>query len=148
MFIHNFLVAFNIFNCGVRGNRVLYVLWQVHDLRRFSSLRNIVKLCNTNILYQDSPEDIANGHIKIASCFKQGKFCQCFHLCHSSSWWYIFDKSPPLKRNKWHFKIIMFCKSYQLLSIQIKTGFRWVALLNLFISTQISCTWWKREILF
>ena len=49
-----------------------HVLWGEHNLRIFSSLRNIVILCDANNLHQDSPDDIANGLIKIASCFKQG----------------------------------------------------------------------------
>ena len=43
-----------------------HVLWGAHDLRTFSFLRNIVMLCG-----EDSPEDITNGLLKIASCFKQ-----------------------------------------------------------------------------
>ena len=43
-----------------------HVLWGAHDLRTFSFLRNIVMLC-----YEDSPEDITNGLLKIASCFRQ-----------------------------------------------------------------------------
>ena len=61
----------NAFNCRIGGNRVQHVLWQVHELHHFSSLRNVIILCNTNNLHQDSPEDIVNGLIKIASCFKQ-----------------------------------------------------------------------------
>ena len=58
-----------------------HVLWWVHDLRRFSSLKNVVILCGTNNLYQDSPEDIANGLIKIASCFKQGNNAINVFIC-------------------------------------------------------------------
>ena len=49
-----------------------HVLWRAHDLRRFSSLGKVIILCGTNNSYQDSPEDIANGLIKIESCFRQG----------------------------------------------------------------------------
>ena len=40
--------------------------------------RNVIVLCGCNNLYQDSPEDIANGLIKIASCFKQEKMLSMF----------------------------------------------------------------------
>ena len=49
-----------------------HVLWQAHNLCCFSFLRNVIILCSTNNLYQDSPEDIANGLLKIVGCFKQG----------------------------------------------------------------------------
>ena len=49
-----------------------HVLWRAHDLRRLSSLRNVIILCGSNNLYKDSPDDIANGLIKTGSCFKQG----------------------------------------------------------------------------
>ena len=69
---NKFFKSLNDFHCGIGGDREEHVLWQAHDLRYFSSLRNVIILCGTNNLYHDSPEDIANGHIKIASCFKQG----------------------------------------------------------------------------
>ena len=47
----------------------------------FSSLRNVIILCGTNNLYQDSPEDIANGLIKIVSCFKQGNIAINVFIC-------------------------------------------------------------------
>ena len=59
-FWNKFLKPLNAFNCGIGGDRAL-------DLRCFSSLRNVIILCGTNNLYHDSPEDIANGLIKIAS---------------------------------------------------------------------------------
>ena len=69
---NKFFKPLNSFNFGIGGERVQHVLWRAHDLRRFSSLRNVIILCGSNSLNQDSPEDIANGLIKIASCFKQG----------------------------------------------------------------------------
>ena len=76
--VWNFSKPFNDFNCGIRGDRVEHVLWRAYDLCRFSSLRNVVILCGTNNLYHDSPEDIANGLIKIASCFKQETILSMF----------------------------------------------------------------------
>ena len=40
--------------------------------------RNVIVLCSSDNLYQDSPEDIANGLIKIASGFKQDKMLSMF----------------------------------------------------------------------
>ena len=83
-------------------------------------------------LYQDSPEHIANGLIKIASCCKQGNnSINVFFLWHSSSWRYIFDKSPAYERNKQCFKIMMFHKLW--------VANRWVTPLNLIFSIRISC---------
>ena len=73
-----------------------------------------------------------NSLIKIASCFKQGNnSTNVFFLWHSSSWWYIFDKSPAYERNKQCFKIIMFHKLW--------VANRWVTPLNLIFSIRISC---------
>ena len=58
-----------------------HVLWQTHDLCCFSSFRNVITLCRTNNLYKDSPEDIANGLIKIVSCFKQGNNAINVFIC-------------------------------------------------------------------
>ena len=69
---NKFFKPLNAFNCGIGGDRVQHVLWRAHDLRRLSSLRNVIILCGSNNLYKDSPDDIANGLIKIGSCFKQG----------------------------------------------------------------------------
>ena len=98
---NTFFKPLNAFNCGIGGDRMQHVLWRAHDLRRFSSLRNVIISCGTNNLYQDLPEDIANGLIKNIQLFQTRKQCyQCFHWWHSSSWWYIFDKSPAYKRKK------------------------------------------------
>ena len=58
-----------------------HVLWRVHHLRHFSSFRNVIILCSTNNLYQDSAGDIANGLIKIVSCFKQGNNAINVFIC-------------------------------------------------------------------
>ena len=63
------------------GDRAQHVLWRAHDLCHFSSLRNVIILCSANNLYHDSPEDIVNGLIKIASCFKQGKNAINVFIC-------------------------------------------------------------------
>ena len=44
-------------------------------------MRNVIILSGTNNLYHDSPEDIANGLIKIASCFKQGNNAINVFIC-------------------------------------------------------------------
>ena len=57
-------------NCGIGGDRVQNVLWRVQNLSVISSLKNVVILCGTNNLFQDSPEDIADGVIEIAETFQ------------------------------------------------------------------------------
>ena len=48
------------------GDRVQNVLWWAQNLPVTSSLKNIIILYAINILFQDSPEDIADGIIEIA----------------------------------------------------------------------------------
>ena len=48
---NKFFKPHNAFICGKGGHRVQHVLWRAHDLRLFSSLRNVVILCGTNNLY-------------------------------------------------------------------------------------------------
>ena len=78
---NKFFKLLNAFNCGIESDRVQHVLWRTHNVRRFSSLRNVIISCGTNNLYQDSPEDIANGLVKIASCFKQGNNAIIVFIC-------------------------------------------------------------------
>ena len=47
------------------------VLWRLQNLPISSSLKNVVILCGTNNLQQDSPEDIVDGIIEIGHCFKK-----------------------------------------------------------------------------
>ena len=56
-------------NCGIGGDRLQNVLWQAQNLPVILSLKNIV-LCWTNNLFQDSPEDIADGIVEIAQSFQ------------------------------------------------------------------------------
>ena len=58
---NTFFKPLNVLNCGIGGDRVQHVLWRAHDLRRFSSLKNVAILCFTNNLYQDSP-GLPGGH--------------------------------------------------------------------------------------
>ena len=88
------------------------MLWRVHALRRFSFLINVVILCGTNNLYQDSLEDIENDLIIIASCFKQGSNSMNVFICGILPRDDIVDKSSAYKRIKEHFKIIMLLKPY------------------------------------
>ena len=75
-----FMIPKTIFKCCFTWAKVTF-LFISSDLRCFSSLRNIIILCGTNNLYQDSPEDIANSLIKIASCFKQGNNAINVSIC-------------------------------------------------------------------
>ena len=51
-------------------DRVQNVLWQAQNLPVVSSLKNVVILCGTNNLLQDSPEDIPDGIVEIAQTFQ------------------------------------------------------------------------------
>ena len=57
-------------NCGIEGDSVQKVLWQAQNLPVISNLKNVVILCGTNNLFQDSSEDIADGVIEIAGTFQ------------------------------------------------------------------------------
>ena len=60
----------NTLNCGIGGDRVQNVLWRDQNLPVISSLRNVVILCLFYYLFQDSPEDIADGIIEIVQTFQ------------------------------------------------------------------------------
>ena len=49
---------------------VINVLRRAQNFPVISSLKNVVILCGTNKLFQDSPEDIADGIIEIARTFQ------------------------------------------------------------------------------
>ena len=51
------------------GDRVQNVLCRAQNLPVISSLKNVVILCGTNKLFQDSPEDTADDIIEIAQTF-------------------------------------------------------------------------------
>ena len=59
----------NSVNFGIRGDRVQNVLWRSINLPILSSLSKTVILCGTNNIFNDSPYDIVDGIIKIASTF-------------------------------------------------------------------------------
>ena len=61
----------NSVNFGIRGDRVQNVLWRSINLPILSSLSKIVILCGTNNIFNDSPYDIVDGIIKIASTFEK-----------------------------------------------------------------------------
>ena len=65
-----YLEPLNTLNCGIGGDRGQNVLWRAQNLPVISSLKNVVNLCGTNNLFQDSPEDIADGVIEIAETFQ------------------------------------------------------------------------------
>ena len=111
---NKFFKPLSALNCGIGGYRVQHVLWRAHHLCCFSSLGNVIISCSTNNLCQDLPEDIANGLIKIASCFKQGNNAIKVFICGnlpcddlSSINWLL------IKKNIQNFKFIMLCKPYQ-----------------------------------
>ena len=56
-------------DCVKGGDRVQNVLWQAQDLPVISILKNVI-LCGTNYLFQDSPEDIADGIVEIVQTFQ------------------------------------------------------------------------------
>ena len=58
-------------NFGIRGDRVQNVLWRSINLPILSLLSKIVILCGTNNIFNDSPYDIVDGIIKIASNFEK-----------------------------------------------------------------------------
>ena len=57
-------------NCGIGGDRVQNVLWWAQNPPVMSSLKDVVILCETNNLFQDSPTDIADGIVDIAQTFQ------------------------------------------------------------------------------
>ena len=65
-----YLEPLKTLNCGIGGDRFQNVLWRAQNLPVISSLKNLVILCGTNNLFQDSPEDIADGVIEIAETFQ------------------------------------------------------------------------------
>ena len=54
---------------GIGSDRIQNVLWWAQNLPVISSLKNAI-LCGTNNLFQDSPEDIADGIIEILQTFQ------------------------------------------------------------------------------
>ena len=97
---NKFFKLLNAFSCGIGGDSVEHVLWRVHDLRCFSSLRNVIILWSSNNLYQLTWSNWEWSYWN-SQLFQTRKQCyQCFHLWHFSSWWYIFNKSPGYEGNK------------------------------------------------
>ena len=50
-----YLEPLKTLSCGIGGDRVQNVLWWAQNLPAISSLKNVVILCGTIILFQDSP---------------------------------------------------------------------------------------------
>ena len=65
-----YLEPLKTLNCGIGGDRVQNVLWRVQNLPVISSLKNVVILCGTNNLLQDSSEDITDGIVEITQWFQ------------------------------------------------------------------------------
>ena len=64
-----YLEPLKTLNCGIGGDRVQNVLWRAQNLPVISGFKNVIILCGTNNLFQDSPEDIADGIGEIAQSF-------------------------------------------------------------------------------
>ena len=65
-----YLEPLETLNYGIGGDRVQNNLWRIQILPVISSLKNVVILCGTNNLFQDSSEDIADGILEIAQTFQ------------------------------------------------------------------------------
>ena len=66
------------------------MFWRAQNLPVISSLKNVVILCGTNNLFQDSPEDIPDGVVEITETF-QSKYSSINIpiggiLPHDASW--------------------------------------------------------------
>ena len=98
---------------------------------------------------KDSPKDIANSLIKIPSCFKQENSAINVFICGILPRNDLYSINRLLIKKKTN-NILNYHapQTITTLSIKMQSGFRWVAALNLIFSIRISCTWWKREILF
>ena len=53
-------------NCGIGGNSVQNVLWQAQNLPVISNVKYVIIFWEKNNLFQDSPEDNADGITEIA----------------------------------------------------------------------------------
>ena len=79
--LNNFFKPIDALNCGIGGDKVQNVLWQVQNLPISSALKNAFILCSTNNLQQDSPEDIVDGIIEIGHCFKERHYHINIFIC-------------------------------------------------------------------
>ena len=57
-----FLKPLKALSCGIGGDRIELVLWRALNLPFFKNLGNVVVLCGTNNVQQDSSEDILDGN--------------------------------------------------------------------------------------
>ena len=64
------LGALKTSSCGIGGGRVQNILWRSQSLFVTTNLKHVVILCRTTNLFQDRPEDIADGIIDIAQTFQ------------------------------------------------------------------------------
>ena len=65
-----FLQPLRALNCGFWGDKVQHVLWRSHNPPVVKSIKKVAVSSGTNNLNQDSPEDITDGIIDLASTFK------------------------------------------------------------------------------
>ena len=88
-----FLQPLRALNCGIEGDKVQHVLWHSHDLPVVKSNKKVVVLCGINNLSQDSPEDITDGIIEVASTFKSKYGSIIIFVCFVSSRFQLVIKS-------------------------------------------------------
>ena len=85
-----FLQPLRDLNCGFWGDKVQHVLWRSHNPPVVKSIKRVAVLCGTNNLNQDSPEDITDGILDLASTFKSKyrsiKIFVCGILPRDFSW--------------------------------------------------------------
>ena len=62
-----YLQPLRTLNCGIG---VQNALWRAQNLPVISIIKNVVILCETNKLFQDSPEDIVDAIIEILQTFQ------------------------------------------------------------------------------
>ena len=66
-----YFTPINALCSGIEGDCIKNVLWQAINLPLPSSVENVVILCRTNNIQNDTPRDIANCIISIGSIFQK-----------------------------------------------------------------------------
>ena len=66
-----YFTPINALSSGIEGDCIKNVLWQAINLPLPSSVENVVILCRTNNIPNDTPRDIANCIISIGSIFQK-----------------------------------------------------------------------------
>ena len=66
-----YFTPINALSSGIEGDCIKNVLWQAINLPLPSSVENVVILCRTNNIPNDTPRDIANCIINTGSIFQK-----------------------------------------------------------------------------